>query len=246
MTTKPSHGRIPLELQAVFLASNRGEEVHTPPPGNIAFRMFQSIFQRGNNKSQPVTAPAPASAPTPKNIRGFFGMARNQMRRASTKDIIQDQSSKGPQARRASVTHAASVTDRTCPIRDISFECSSPTRSGKTKATYKTKIMPDDVSVASSVTFTVLHEVKKKTKKTKKEKVRNASLAHGSSLFKSIILSLLNMLHIYNFPTENTSIVLRYHDESSRIHQETLLCIGMWLSQQDHTDTTFELSHICR
>lgn len=32
--------RIPVELQAVFLASNRGEEVHTPPPNSIAFRYF--------------------------------------------------------------------------------------------------------------------------------------------------------------------------------------------------------------
>jgi hypothetical protein len=33
-------GRIPASLQAVFLASNRGNEVNTPPPRNAAFKTF--------------------------------------------------------------------------------------------------------------------------------------------------------------------------------------------------------------
>jgi hypothetical protein len=36
-------GRIPASLQAVFLASNRGNEVNTPPPRNVAFKIFPFI-----------------------------------------------------------------------------------------------------------------------------------------------------------------------------------------------------------
>jgi hypothetical protein len=36
--------RIPLELQAVFLASNQGEEVHKPPSNRSAFKLFQNLF----------------------------------------------------------------------------------------------------------------------------------------------------------------------------------------------------------
>lgn len=32
--------RVPVELQAVFLASNRGQEVNKPPPGRLANRVF--------------------------------------------------------------------------------------------------------------------------------------------------------------------------------------------------------------
>lgn len=38
--------RVPLSLQAVFVASNRGQYVNSPPPGNVAIRVFQSIFKR--------------------------------------------------------------------------------------------------------------------------------------------------------------------------------------------------------
>jgi hypothetical protein len=38
--------RIPVALQAVFLASNRGQEVHKPPPGNVASRVFSQFFGR--------------------------------------------------------------------------------------------------------------------------------------------------------------------------------------------------------
>jgi hypothetical protein len=37
--------RIPVSLQAVFLASNRGQEVNKPPPGNMASRVFSSVFK---------------------------------------------------------------------------------------------------------------------------------------------------------------------------------------------------------
>jgi hypothetical protein len=32
---------VPLALQAVFLASNRGQEVHKPPPGGLANKVFR-------------------------------------------------------------------------------------------------------------------------------------------------------------------------------------------------------------
>ena len=38
--------RIPVGVQAVFLASNRGEEVHKPPPDKSASRVFTRFFRR--------------------------------------------------------------------------------------------------------------------------------------------------------------------------------------------------------
>jgi hypothetical protein len=38
--------RVPLSLQALFLASNRGQIINSPPPGNVAIRVFRSIFHR--------------------------------------------------------------------------------------------------------------------------------------------------------------------------------------------------------
>lgn len=38
--------RIPSTLQAVFLASNRGNVVNTPPPRQVAFKTFRSWFGR--------------------------------------------------------------------------------------------------------------------------------------------------------------------------------------------------------
>ena len=38
--------RVPLTLQEIFVASNRGQEIDVPPPGNVAIRVFQSIFHR--------------------------------------------------------------------------------------------------------------------------------------------------------------------------------------------------------
>lgn len=43
--------RIPFTLQAVFLASNRGNEVHKPPPEKVANKVFfrNWLFQRQSN-----------------------------------------------------------------------------------------------------------------------------------------------------------------------------------------------------
>jgi hypothetical protein len=43
-------GRIPASLQAVFLASNRGNEVNTPPPRNVAFTTFSNILNRKSRR----------------------------------------------------------------------------------------------------------------------------------------------------------------------------------------------------
>jgi hypothetical protein len=43
-------GRIPAALQAIFLASNGGEEVHVPPK-NLGFKVFSRILG-GKNKKQ--------------------------------------------------------------------------------------------------------------------------------------------------------------------------------------------------
>ena len=40
MTTEPAPSRIPLALQAVFLASNRGKDVNKPPPEKAASKTF--------------------------------------------------------------------------------------------------------------------------------------------------------------------------------------------------------------
>ena len=175
MATKQSHGRIPLALQAVFLASNRGEEVHTPPPGKVAFRMFQSMFQRGNYNKTPSPPPTTTTTTANKPNRRFFGMARNRQRRASTKDIViepilKEERALPVQRRASATTKVASFTDRTCPIRDVSFQSGSPTQL-RQSLLYQANIVADDISVASSVTLTVFHEAKKKTKKTKKVKV---------------------------------------------------------------------------
>jgi hypothetical protein len=43
-THEQQGGRIPKALQAVFLASNRGNDVHKPPPKKVAFKVFFSSF----------------------------------------------------------------------------------------------------------------------------------------------------------------------------------------------------------
>jgi hypothetical protein len=40
-TISPRPPRCPLALQEIFLASNAGNEVHTPPPANLASKTFQ-------------------------------------------------------------------------------------------------------------------------------------------------------------------------------------------------------------
>jgi hypothetical protein len=51
---KPTGQRIPKALQAVFLASNRGQEVHKPPPNNTANKVFVRnwFFQRSSTKKR--------------------------------------------------------------------------------------------------------------------------------------------------------------------------------------------------
>jgi hypothetical protein len=44
MSTLPQGGRIPQALQAIFLESNRGEEVHKPPSAGISFKVFTKWF----------------------------------------------------------------------------------------------------------------------------------------------------------------------------------------------------------
>ena len=45
-----SKPRIPADLQAIFLASNQGDEVDKPPPSKSAFRVFKSAFKAGINR----------------------------------------------------------------------------------------------------------------------------------------------------------------------------------------------------
>lgn len=48
--------RIPFTLQAVFLASNRGKDVHKPPPRNAANKVFKRnwLLQRQSKEKAPV------------------------------------------------------------------------------------------------------------------------------------------------------------------------------------------------
>jgi hypothetical protein len=51
-TTTNLGGRIPASLQAVFLASNKGQEVNTPPPRNVAFKTFSYILNLKSKRQQ--------------------------------------------------------------------------------------------------------------------------------------------------------------------------------------------------
>jgi hypothetical protein len=55
-TDEEYHGRIPLALQAVFLASNGGQDIATikPPSNNVACRVFYGIFgsRKGSHASK--------------------------------------------------------------------------------------------------------------------------------------------------------------------------------------------------
>ena len=46
----PRTERIPRALQSVFLASNRGKEVHIPPPNNVASKVFSNGSSHGSRK----------------------------------------------------------------------------------------------------------------------------------------------------------------------------------------------------
>ena len=68
-----------MALQHVFLQSNRGEEVHVPPPKNVASRIFRTLTFRGgrrntnpnsrrnrgrNNKEHPISTSSTPRTPT--------------------------------------------------------------------------------------------------------------------------------------------------------------------------------------
>ena len=78
--------RIPVALQAVFLASNRGQEVHTPPPGRLVNRVF--VF-RGNGPRAPR-----ASYPRRNGPRGPRKWLWSLTRRKSTKECPQEEEEK--------------------------------------------------------------------------------------------------------------------------------------------------------
>jgi len=50
--------RIPKMLQAVFLASNRGHDVHKPPPENVASKDFFRTWRGKSNKQTGKSTPA--------------------------------------------------------------------------------------------------------------------------------------------------------------------------------------------
>ena len=59
-------GRIPVALQAIFLASNGGQEVNVPPR-NMGFKVFSARILGGKNKKQVYDKPSKnvqVSAPT--------------------------------------------------------------------------------------------------------------------------------------------------------------------------------------
>lgn len=75
-------GRIPLALQAVFLASNRGKEVNKPPPNRVCNKVFKNnwFFQRmscsgkkvkekKNEDSSEETASATPATPVKNKVR---------------------------------------------------------------------------------------------------------------------------------------------------------------------------------
>jgi hypothetical protein len=53
-TARPRQSRIPFTLQAVFLASNRGKDVHKPPPENDGSKVFfcNWFFQRKSDSKK--------------------------------------------------------------------------------------------------------------------------------------------------------------------------------------------------
>jgi hypothetical protein len=121
--------RIPIALQVVFLASNRGEEVHAPPPGNIAFRMFKSIFQNqgSSKKLDPRTHPTAAN--------GFLGR-RKQQRSSRTYS-----SQLHPSASTDELDDPFHDVHQNVPVNDIQRQFQSPTRSRQTLTTSRSPIM---------------------------------------------------------------------------------------------------------
>jgi hypothetical protein len=72
--SKSRQSRIPTTLQAVFLASNRGKEVHKPPPEQVAYKVYfrNWLFQR-NTTPDARTAGKPGVARNSKPTRSLFG-----------------------------------------------------------------------------------------------------------------------------------------------------------------------------
>jgi hypothetical protein len=61
--TADNGGRIPKTLQAVFLASNRGNEVYKPPPKQVAFKtFFRSIMGKGKKSESKSNEPKKTKA----------------------------------------------------------------------------------------------------------------------------------------------------------------------------------------
>jgi hypothetical protein len=60
-------GRLPAALQAVFLASNRGEEVNTPPPRNLAFKVFSRMLSSKEKKQVKAKLVKEVEVISPKN-----------------------------------------------------------------------------------------------------------------------------------------------------------------------------------
>jgi hypothetical protein len=48
----PRSNRVPLALQAIFLQSNQGREVHIPPSNNLANRVFVAVTRRDKNRNK--------------------------------------------------------------------------------------------------------------------------------------------------------------------------------------------------
>lgn len=90
--------RCPLALQEIFLASNSGNEVHTPPPANMACKTFQRADwnfhaqqqqqqqQRGGNNKRSLLlinpfsrATAAATPPTPSSTSSLLGVSKGRV-----------------------------------------------------------------------------------------------------------------------------------------------------------------------
>jgi hypothetical protein len=68
-TNEQREPRVPVALQAVFLASNRGDEVIKPPPQRVASRTFFLFRDKSFDESAPTT---PSCSPRRKKIQQFF------------------------------------------------------------------------------------------------------------------------------------------------------------------------------
>jgi hypothetical protein len=77
-------GRIPASLQAVFLASNRGHEVNTPPPRKVAFKTFSYILNLKSKRRQyEKQGSKKAEVPTPVVVKVSWSTRRGTGRSTS-------------------------------------------------------------------------------------------------------------------------------------------------------------------